>query len=128
MTQFQVGDEVFGESGYVHLLEYACVSEAMLGHKPTNLSFAEAAAVPVAGVTALQGNRDHSGIQPGQTVLINGASGGVGTYAVQIAKAYGAEVTAGLQHVKNRDGALYRSNTLLITQKKILPKTASDMI
>jgi NADPH:quinone reductase-like Zn-dependent oxidoreductase len=89
----QPGDEVFGTSGY-SWAEYAPAREARLARKPANVSFEEAAAVPVAGLTALQAVRDHGRIQPGQKVLINGASGGVGTFAVQIAKVFGAEVTA----------------------------------
>src|SRR3989304_1002357 len=93
VKQFQPGDEVFGmvRGGFA---EYACATEDALGLKPVNLSFEEAAAVPMAGVTALQGLRDEGQIQPGQKVLINGASGGVGTFAVQIAKSFAAEVTA----------------------------------
>ncbi len=94
VDRFQPGDEVYGESGYGAFAEYATVAENNLGLKPVNLSFAEAAAVPVAATTALLGIRDHGKIKPGQKVLINGASGGVGTYAVQIAKAYETEVTA----------------------------------
>jgi NADPH:quinone reductase-like Zn-dependent oxidoreductase len=93
VTQFQPGDEVFGEcTGAV--AEYACAAENQVALKPSNLSFEEAAAVPVAALTALQGLRNKGQIQPGQQVLIHGASGGVGTFAVQIAKAFGAEVTA----------------------------------
>jgi len=90
---FQQGDEVFGmvRGGFA---EYACALEDAFALKPVNLSFEEAAAVPMAGVTALQGLRDEGQIQPGQKVLIHGASGGVGTFAVQIAKSFGAEVTA----------------------------------
>ena len=93
VTQFQPGDEVFGVStgGFA---EYACAAENELALKPANSSFEAAAAVPVAALTALQGLRDKGQIQPGQKVLIRGASGGVGTFAVQIAKAFGAEVTA----------------------------------
>jgi NADPH:quinone reductase-like Zn-dependent oxidoreductase len=96
VKRFQPGDEVFGVSagsagGFA---EYACATEGHLALKPTNLSFEAAAAVPVAALTALQGLRDKGQIQPGQKVLINGASGGVGTFAVQIAKSFGAEVTA----------------------------------
>ncbi len=93
VKQFQPGDEVFGtiSRGFA---DYACAREKYLALKPTNLSFEEAAAVPMAALTALQGLRDKGQIQPGQKVLINGASGGVGTFAVQIAKSYGAEVTA----------------------------------
>ncbi len=93
VTQFQPGDEVFGECTGA-FAEYACPDENKLALKPANLSFEAAAAVPVAALTALQGLRDKGQIQPGQTVLIHGASGGVGTFAVQIAKAFGAEVTA----------------------------------
>jgi NADPH:quinone reductase-like Zn-dependent oxidoreductase len=96
VTLFQPGDEVFGDlstCGRGAFAEYICASEDALVLKPANLSFEEAAAVPVAAVTALQGLRDKGRIQPGQRVLINGASGGVGTFAVQIAKAFGAEVT-----------------------------------
>ena len=87
----QVGDEVFGmRSGA--FAEYLCVAE-VVAKKPANLTFAQAAAVPMAALTALQGLRDKGEIQAGQKVLVNGASGGVGTFAVQIAKAFGAEVT-----------------------------------
>jgi NADPH:quinone reductase-like Zn-dependent oxidoreductase len=97
VTQFQPGDEVFGDisgCGWGGFAEYVCASEAALALKPANMTFEQAAAVPLAAVTALQGLRDKGQIQPGQKVLINGASGGVGTFAVQIAKSYGAEVTA----------------------------------
>jgi NADPH:quinone reductase-like Zn-dependent oxidoreductase len=97
VKRFRPGDAVFGDvfglaSG--SLAEYVSVPESALALKPSNVSFEEAAAVPVAAVTALQGLRNPRQIQPGQRVLINGASGGVGTFAVQIAKAFGAEVTA----------------------------------
>jgi NADPH:quinone reductase-like Zn-dependent oxidoreductase len=87
------GDEVFGTSGY-SWAEYAVAAPKKLALKPANVSFEEAAAVPIAGVTALQALRDHGRLRPGQKVLINGASGGVGTFAVQLAKALGADVTA----------------------------------
>jgi NADPH:quinone reductase-like Zn-dependent oxidoreductase len=90
--RFTPGDEVFG-AGTGTLAEYAAVPEDGLVAKPARLSFEQAAAVPVAALTALQGLRDRGRVQPGQRVLINGASGGVGTFAVQIAKALGAEVT-----------------------------------
>jgi len=93
VTQFQPGDEVFGGCTGA-FAEYACADENQVAPKPANLSFEAAAAVPVAAVTALQGLRDKGQIQPGQQVLIHGASGGVGTFAVQLAKAFGAEVTA----------------------------------
>ena len=93
VTQFQPGDEVFGcaEGAYA---EYVLAREANLALKPANRSFEEAAAVPTAALTALQGLRDAAGIRPGQKVLIQGASGGVGTFAVLLAKSFGAEVTA----------------------------------
>jgi NADPH:quinone reductase-like Zn-dependent oxidoreductase len=93
VKEFQPGDEVFGTSGAAWA-EYAAAREVRLVPKPANVSFEEAAAVPIAALTALQALRDHGRLQPGQRVLINGASGGVGTYAVQIAKALGADVTA----------------------------------
>jgi len=93
VKDFQPGDEVFGTSGG-SWAEYACARGERLAPKPANLSFEEAAAVPVAAITALQALRDHGQIESGQKVLINGASGGVGTFAVQIAKSFGAEVTA----------------------------------
>jgi NADPH:quinone reductase-like Zn-dependent oxidoreductase len=89
----QPGDEVFGASG-ASWAEYAAAREARLARKPANVSFEEAAAVPVAALTALQALRDRGQVQPGQKVLINGASGGVGTFAVQLAKSFGADVTA----------------------------------
>jgi len=92
VTGFKPGDEVFGE-GSGACAEYACAEEAKLSHKPHNLTFEQAAAVPTSGLAALQALRDHGRVQPGQKVLINGASGGVGTFAVQIAKVLGAEVT-----------------------------------
>jgi NADPH:quinone reductase-like Zn-dependent oxidoreductase len=93
VTRFQPGDEVFGGKGVGGFAEYVCVSEDRLARKPAGLSFEEAAAVPGAAITALQGLRDRGKIQRGQKVLIEGASGGVGTFAVQLAKAFGAEVT-----------------------------------
>ncbi len=92
VTRFKPGDEVFGVSRGA-FAEYACTAEAKLAAKPAGVTFEQAAAVPVAGFTALQGLRDKGRIQPGQKVLINGAAGGVGTFAVQIAKVLGAEVT-----------------------------------
>jgi len=99
VTRFRPGDSVFGE-GAGAFAEYACVPEHWLALKPANLSFEQAAAVPMAGVTALQGLRDGGKIQAGQKVLVLGASGGVGTFAVQIAKSFGAEVT-GVCSTKN---------------------------
>lgn len=93
VTRFQPGDEVFGDISHGGFAEFACAPENRLVHKPENLSFEEAAAVPVAAVTALQGMRDSGNIASGQRVLVNGSSGGVGTFSVQIAKSYGTEVT-----------------------------------
>jgi len=92
VTQFQAGDEVFGTCNGA-FAEYACARQDMLAPKPVNLTFEQAAAVPTSASTALQALRNAGGIQPGQKVLIVGASGGVGMYAVQIAKSFGAEVT-----------------------------------
>jgi NADPH:quinone reductase-like Zn-dependent oxidoreductase len=97
VSRFHPGDEVFGDmfaSDFGGFAEYKCARESELVLKPANLSFEAAAAVPLAAVTALHGLRDKGKIQPGQKVLINGASCGVGTFAVQIAKYFGAEVTA----------------------------------
>lgn len=96
IKQFQPGDEVFGdlsECGWSGFAQYAVATEQAIALKPSKLSFEEAAAVPMAGATALQALRDKGKVQSGQKVLINGASGGVGTFAAQIAKAFGAEVT-----------------------------------
>jgi NADPH:quinone reductase-like Zn-dependent oxidoreductase len=92
VTQFKLGDEVFGACNWA-FAEYASARVSAVTRKPDNVSFEQAAAVPVAGLTALQGLRDKGQIQPGQKVLINGAAGGVGTFAVQIGKTFGAEVT-----------------------------------
>jgi NADPH:quinone reductase-like Zn-dependent oxidoreductase len=105
VTTLQPGDEVFGSPfmhGFGAFAEWACVSEDLLAPKPANLSFEQAAAVPLAASTALQGLRDHGRIEPGHKVLIIGASGGVGTFAVQIAKSFDAEVT-GVCSTRNVD-------------------------
>lgn len=105
VTQFKTADAVFGDisdHGLGGFAEYACVPETALALKPANVSFEQAAAVPVVGFTAVQGMRDKGHIQPGQTVLINGASGGIGTFAVQYAKSMGAEVT-GVCSTRNLD-------------------------
>jgi NADPH:quinone reductase-like Zn-dependent oxidoreductase len=97
VTRFQPGDEVYAnllDHGYGGFAEYVSVPMDVMSLKPANLSFEEAAAVPMAAVTALQGLRHHGEPQPTQKVLINGATGGVGSFAVQIAKSYGPEVTA----------------------------------
>jgi NADPH:quinone reductase-like Zn-dependent oxidoreductase len=105
VTIFQPGDQVYGSlfgHGLGALAEYACMSDDLVALKPANLSFDQAAAVPLAALTALQGLRDHGRIEPGHKVLIIGASGGVGTFAVQIAKSFGAEVT-GVCSTRNVD-------------------------
>jgi NADPH:quinone reductase-like Zn-dependent oxidoreductase len=94
VTRFRPGDEVFANVETGGFAEYTCVSEGFLEPKPANLTFEQAAAVPLAALTALQGLRDAGQLQPEQKVLIIGASGGVGTFAVQIAKSFGADVTA----------------------------------
>lgn len=96
IREFQVGDQVFGEIPGYHggFTEYACVPEKNLAQKPDGLTFAQAAAIPQAGVIALQGIRNQGQVHAGQKVLIHGAGGGAGTFAVQLAKLYGAEVTA----------------------------------
>lgn len=93
ITRFRPGDEVFG-AGFGSFAEYAVAPEKRLARKPAGLGFETAAAVPIAGLTALQGLRDAGRVEAGQRVLINGASGGVGTFAIQVAKKLGAEVTA----------------------------------
>jgi NADPH:quinone reductase-like Zn-dependent oxidoreductase len=101
VTRFRPGDEVYASCSST-LAEYVCVAEDALAMKPANLTFEQAAAVPTAAITALQGLRDAGKLQSGQKVLINGASGGVGTFAVQIAKAFGAQVT-GVCSTRNID-------------------------
>ncbi len=101
VTGFHTGDEVFGSSDGSYA-EYAAAAAAALAPKPVNLTFAEAAAVPMAGLVALQAVRDHGGVRAGQRILINGASGGIGTFAIQIAKSLGAEVT-GVTSTRNVD-------------------------
>jgi NADPH:quinone reductase-like Zn-dependent oxidoreductase len=102
VTEFKPGDDVFGSVGSGGFAEYVCVREKSIVVKPANLSFEAAAAAPVVGFTALQGLRDAGQIQAGQKVLVNGAAGGVGTFAVQIAKAFGTEVT-GVCSTRNLD-------------------------
>src|SRR5436190_14694573 len=102
VTQFKVGDEVFGARDG-SLAQYVCAkADRAVALKPATVTFEEASSIAVAGITALQGLRDHGHVHPGQKVLINGASGGVGTFAVQIAKAMGAEVT-GVCSTRNVD-------------------------
>jgi NADPH:quinone reductase-like Zn-dependent oxidoreductase len=101
VTQIRPGDEIFGAANGA-FAEYVVIREDRAARKPANLTFEQAAAVPVAGLTAIQGLRDKGHIQAGQHVLINGAAGGVGTFAVQIAKSFGAEVT-GVCSTRNVD-------------------------
>ena len=102
VTQFKPGDEVFGGRDGA-FAEYVCPrANRAVALKPANITFEQAASVPIAAITALQGLRDKGHVQPGQTVLINGASGGVGTFAVQIAKSFGADVT-GVCSTRNVD-------------------------
>jgi len=105
VTRFKPGDAVFGLCPGA-LAEYGCAPEAKLAPKPAGLTFAEAAAIPLAGLTALQGLRDAGRIAPGEKLLVNGAAGGIGTFAVQLGKAFGAEVTA---VCGARNGALVRA-------------------
>ena len=105
VTQFKPGDEVYGNR-FGAFAEYICATDKALALKPANLTFEQAASIPVAAVTALQGLRDKGKLQAGQKVLINGASGGVGTFAVQLAKTMGAEVTG---VCSGRNGELVRS-------------------
>jgi NADPH:quinone reductase-like Zn-dependent oxidoreductase len=109
VTEFKPGDEVFGDlsqCGWGAYAEYVCMPENALVHKPLNVSFEQAAAVPESGVVALQGLRNIGKVKSGQIVLVNGASGGIGTFVVQIAKAFGAEVTG---VCSSRNIALVRS-------------------
>jgi len=117
VTHFEPGDEVFGACKGA-FAEYACASEGALVPKPPNVTFEQAAAAPVAALSALQGLRDKGRIRPGQRVLINGASGGVGTFAVQIAKSFGAEVT-GVCSTRNVDmvGSIGANHVVDYTQE-----------
>jgi len=118
VTRFKPGDAVFGTSKGT-FAEYACASESALVAKPDKLTFAQAASVPIAGLTALQGLRDTGRLQPGQKVLINGAAGGIGTFAVQIAKAMGAHVT-GVCSTRNVD------QTLALGADRVIDYTGND--
>jgi NADPH:quinone reductase-like Zn-dependent oxidoreductase len=124
VTRFEPGDEVFGSPfmrGFGAFAEYASVADDVLALKPSNLAFAEAAAVPVGGLTALQALRDVGGVEQGRSVLIIGASGGVGTFAVQLAKYFGAEVT-GVCSGANAD--LVRS----LGADRVIDYTAEDFV
>jgi NADPH:quinone reductase-like Zn-dependent oxidoreductase len=124
VTRFQPGDEVYAnllDHGYGGFAEYVSVPVEVVSSKPANLSFEEAAAVPMAAVTALQGLRHHGEPQPGQQVLINGATGGVGSFAVQLAKSFGAEVTA-VTSTRNLD--LVRS----LGADHVVDYTATDFV
>ncbi len=105
VTRFQIGDEVFGDNSYGGMggfAEYVCAREGVLMLKPTNISFEEVATIPQAGVIALQGIRDKGQVQPGHKVLVNGAGGCTGMFAVQLAKSFGAEVT-GVDNADKQD-------------------------
>ena len=125
VTQFKPGDEVFGNKSGA-FAEYLCArADRTIVLKPANITFEQAAGVPVAALTALQGLRDKGKVQLGQKVLINGASGGVGTFAVQIAKSFGADVT-GVCSGRNVDLSDHSARIMsLITRKKISPKVNS---
>jgi NADPH:quinone reductase-like Zn-dependent oxidoreductase len=122
VTQFKPGDEVFGGCRGA-FADFVCATEDELALKPVNLSFEEAAAVPIAAITALQGLRDKGRIKPRQKVLIDGASGGVGTFAIQIAKSFGAEVTA-VCRTRNLDRARSDSGRERISFDLRLPALA----
>jgi len=129
VKQFQPGDEVFGDisgCGWGAFAEYVCARENALALKPANISFEEAAAVPMAAVTALQGIRYAGGIQPGQKVLINGASGGVGSFALQLAKAFGRKSPPCAARAKWTCYARSVQTMSLTTPKKISPKMGSS--
>ena len=123
VRRFQPGDAVFGELSQIGrgaLADYVCASEYALALKPHNLSYVEAAAAPMAAMTALQGLRDKGRVRAGQKVLVYGASGGVGTFAVQIARSFGAEVTA-VCSTNNLDIARSAGRTM----SSIIPRRAS---
>jgi NADPH:quinone reductase-like Zn-dependent oxidoreductase len=132
VTQFKPGDEVYAnllDHGSGGFAEYVSVPVDAMSLKPANLSYEEAAAVPMAGVTALQGLRHHGEIQPGQQVLINGASGGIGTFAVQIAKSYGSGVT-GVTSTRNLDlvGSLGADHVVDYTTSDFVRSGRYDLI
>lgn len=104
VKRFRPGDEVYGDLGHANgaFAEYVCVPDDMVASKPVNLTMEQAAAMPLAGITALMGLRDQARTQPGQRILVNGASGGVGTFTVQLAKSFGADVT-GVCSTRNVD-------------------------
>lgn len=119
VTEFQAGDEVYGSSGTGAFAEYICITEKRIVKKPKNISYEEAAAIPIVLFTALQALRDTAKIQAGEKVLINGASGGVGSMAVQLAKYYGAEVTA---VCSSRNASLVKS----LGADKVIPYDQAD--
>jgi len=132
VTQFKPGDEVYAnllDHGSGGFAEYVSVPVDAMSLKPANLSYEEAAAVPMAGVTALQGLRHQEEIQPGQQVLINGASGGIGTFAVQIAKSYGSGVT-GVTSTRNLDlvGSLGADHVVDYTTSDFIRSGRYDLI
>ena len=107
VTELRPGDEVFANKGQA-FAEYVCGPARFFVPKPANVTIEQAAAVPAAGITALMAIRDHGSVQAGQAVLIHGAGGGVGTFSVQIAKMFGANVTAVTQHGEHRPGSIAR--------------------
>ncbi|MEV0032955.1 NAD(P)-dependent alcohol dehydrogenase [Nocardia sp. NPDC050793] len=121
VTSLRIGDRVYGATDFGAFAEYVCVDAATLAPMPAGLSFEQAAAVPDSGMTALQGLRDVGGVRAGQSVLINGASGGVGSFAVQIAKALGARVTAvcSTRHVEYLRG---------LGADRVIDYTAADFV
>jgi NADPH:quinone reductase-like Zn-dependent oxidoreductase len=108
VTRFRPGDEVYVVTTAGSFAEYAGSRESDLARKPANLTFEQAAAVPISGMTALQGLRDVGRVQPGQQVLVIGAAGGVGSFAVQLAHAFGARGNRHVQHREDRPGPVHR--------------------
>ncbi len=127
VTRFLPGDEVYGECRG-SCAEYAVALEGKLAHKPLNLTFEQAAAVPTSAHVALQALRDHGKVQPGQKVLINGASGGVGTFAVQIAKVLGAEVTGVITDLGIELGRLIYWNRQPVADQALFVRANRDKL
>ena len=127
VTRFRVGDEVYG-TGHGSFAELARATEGRLAHKPKELSFEQAATVPVSGMTALQAVRDHGRVQPGDQVLVLGASGGVGSYAVQVATAHGAVVTGVASTAKLDFVRRLGADAVLDYTTDVLPDRCFDVI
>jgi NADPH:quinone reductase-like Zn-dependent oxidoreductase len=130
VAELQPGDEVFGAKGFAGgaFAEYLCATEDQLARKPSGISFAEAAAVPVAALTALQGLRDKGLICAGQQVLIEGASGGVGTYAVQLARYFGADVTAVCSTLNVETARSLGAARVVDYTREDVPKASYDLV